>query len=165
MKKSFIIAFGAVILPILSASAVGVAGYRLDGTIDESFQNRSVPAKVTILQCGQGRMRQVTNYTVKCAVKQKDILRNTQAQKSQILQKSAPRYRATKKPVVARSTKGEKSIEAQQAKFWRDRAEWKDLAEGAKVEQAKQARIAEERARIDALEKIWWIENFKNLFQ
>ena len=162
MKKIFIIAFGAVILPILSASAVGVAGYRLDGTIDESYQSRSVTAKVTILDCGMGRMRQVKNYTVKCEQKAKGILRNTQARKSNILVQ--PRFRITTRPAVARATKGEKSIEAQQAKFWRDRAEWKDLAEGAKIEQAKQARIKEERARIDLLEQKWWIEQFKNMF-
>jgi len=165
MKKIFISLSVAVILPILSASALGVAGYRLDGTINESFQNRSVPAKVTILQCGQGRMRQVTNYTVKCEQKQKGILRNTQAQKSEILQKYAPRYRATKKPDVARTQEKSISVFAQQAVYWRNFMDKKDDVEQNKIEEAKQARIAEERARIDELERLWWVEQFKNLFQ
>ena len=145
--------------------SLGVAGYRLDGTYDLSIKNRSVPAKVTILDCGTGAMRSVKNYAVKCEIKQKGILRNTQTYKSKILQQYAPRYRATTKPPVAKSTKKKLSIEAEKAKFWRDRAEWKSLLEGSKIEQAKQARIKEERARIDALEQIWWVEQFNKMFK
>jgi len=162
MKKFFISLSVAVVLPILSVSAVGVAGYRLDGTIDESFQSRSVPAKVTILDCGSGRMRQVTNYTTKCEVKQKGILRNTQTRKSQIIQGSLPRYRNSVKPPVEVKTTGEKSIEAQQAAYWRDIAKKKKETDERK---ARDEARAVEMERVETLYRIWWLENFKNMFE
>ena len=158
--KKLIIAFGVLILVPLSASAVGVAGQRRDGTIDPAYVQRSVTSVTTIRQCGTGRMRSVRNYQVKCEVINKGRLRSTQSRTSNILNK--PVYRGTVSPTVRRTQETtEKSIEAQKAKYWRDRLEWKDLAEGAKVNQEKAA----EQKRVDELEQIWWIENFNKMFK
>jgi|GEM_PF-5291993 len=118
MKKLLLLSLVAL-LP-LTVSAVGIAGQRRDGTIDPSFVTRSVTSKTTILDCGGGRMRSVKNYTTKCIQKTKGILRNTRARKSNILTSQAPRYRMTKKPTVAKSTKRTISIEAQRAVYWRN---------------------------------------------
>ena len=118
--KKFILTFGVLLLVPLSASALGVAGQRLDGTFDSTFVARSVKAKVTILDCGGGRMRSVKNYTTKCVQKTKGRLRNTRARKSVILTQQAPRYRVTSKPTLRRSTKKSVSIEAQRAVYWRN---------------------------------------------
>ncbi len=56
--------------------------------------NESVPARVTILQCGQGRMRGVRNYKNKCNTKkQRGIQRD---RTSRILQREQPRLRASR---------------------------------------------------------------------
>ena len=159
MKKLLIgIILGAV-LPI-TASAVGIAGQRRDGTIDPSYVTQSRTSVTTIRRCGTGRMRSVRNYQVKCDVINKGRLRSTQSRTSKILSK--PVYRGTQNPTIRRTQKtNEKSIEAQNAKFWRDRTEWKDLAAGAEVEQEKQAKAEEVKAKYNA----WWIEQFNLLFQ
>lgn len=102
------------------AFAVGNAGYRLDGTYDTTQQNVSRPS-ITIKGCGIGRMRRIKNYQVKCEQRTKSRLRNTQARKSVILQRQAPRYRMTSRPDVARTQKERKiSVYAQQAVYWRN---------------------------------------------
>jgi len=122
MKPLFYIGIGLVLIALLltTTHAVGIAGQRRDGTIDPTFVTRSVTSKTIILDCGQGRMRSVKNYTTKCVQKTKGRLRNTRARKSIILTKQAPRYRVTSKPTIRRSTKRTISIEAQRAVYWRN---------------------------------------------
>ena len=122
MKKLFII---IALLTVSPAFAVGIAGQRRDGTVDPSFVTRSVKSTTVILDCGGGRMRSVRNYKTKCVQKQTGILRSSRTRKSNILQKSAPRYRITMKPTVRRTQRtSRKSVESIKAAYW---AKWRKL--------------------------------------
>lgn len=78
--------FALLLIPV-SVLAVGVDGQRLDGTIDFEAQRVSRSAKVTILRCGQGRMRGLVNWQNKCASRGRQRFRRYTIRNSEIRSK------------------------------------------------------------------------------